>query len=94
MPGGITKNQPNALTPTLHNLNVAWFQYFTILNKIDSLAFTTRKADLFFWGYLKEITPHIITCSKTDTLEHGVFIINFKHISHHVLVFLLFTLNR
>ena len=29
-----------------------------------------------------------------DTLEQDVFIINFKHISHHVPVFLLFTLNR
>ena len=43
-PGRITKNQPNALAPTIHDLNVVWFQFLTILNKIDRLTFTTRKA--------------------------------------------------
>ena len=42
--GRITKNQPNALTPALHDLNVVWFKFFTILNKIDRLSLTTRKA--------------------------------------------------
>ena len=41
--GGITKNQPNALTPAIHDFSVVWFQFFTISNKIDCLTFTTRK---------------------------------------------------
>ena len=45
------------------------------------------------------VTGPVFTCSKltTETLEqccrHGVFIVNFEHISHLVLVFLLLTLN-
>ena len=42
--GRIINNQPNALTPALDNLNVVWFQFFMILNKIDRLLFTKRKA--------------------------------------------------
>ena len=44
-PGKITKNQLNALNaPAMHNLNVVWFQFFTILNKIDRLTFITGKS--------------------------------------------------
>ena len=44
------------------------------------------------------LSQSTITCSKLaiETLERrrsGVFIVNFEHISHHVLVFLLLTLN-
>ena len=42
-PRRTTMNQPNALTPALHDLNVVWFQFFTILNNIDRLTFTARK---------------------------------------------------
>ena len=77
-------------SPCHTQLEVVWFQFFTILNKIDRLTFTRRKAQFF----LKEITPPIITCSTTDTVEHGVFTVDFNYISRHVLVFPLFTLNR
>ena len=40
----ITKNQRNALTPAIHDLNVIWSLFFAILNKIDRPTFTTRKA--------------------------------------------------
>ena len=64
----ITKNQPNVLAPAIHDFNVVCFQFFTILNKINRLTFTTRKA------IKKEITPPVIICSKSTkyTLEHGV----------------------
>ena len=40
-------------------------------------------------------TQSAFTCPKSaiETLEHGVFIVNFEHISNFVLVFLLLTLN-
>ena len=49
-----------------------------------------------------ETSQPAITCSKltTETLKQdvstrsGVFIVNFEHISHSVLVFLLLTLSR
>ena len=43
-----------------------------------------------------ELPPQpAFTCSKlaTETLEQGVFIVNFEHILYLVLVFLLLTLN-
>ena len=42
------------------------------------------------------LTHPAITCSKLtiETLEQGVFIVNFEHISDLVLVFLLLTLSR
>ena len=43
VPGRITKNHRNAQAPAIDDLNVC-FQFFTILNKIDRLTFTTRKA--------------------------------------------------
>ena len=49
--------------------------------------------------FLQTLFPPAITCSKL-TIERrhwrcsGVFIVNFKHISHLVLVFLLLTLSR
>ena len=59
-------------------------EHCLVLNKITSSTIC-----------LKEITPPTITCSAKDTLEHGAFIIKFDYISsHHVLVFLLFTLNK
>ena len=41
------------------------------------------------------ITQPAFTCSKLtmETLEQSIFIVNFKHISRLVLVFLLLTLN-
>ena len=47
---------------------------------------------------VKDLSQSVFTSSKltTETLEQGVkyvFIVNFEHISHLVLVFLLLTLN-
>ena len=41
------------------------------------------------------LTQPVFTCSKltVETLEQGVFMVNFEQISHIVLVFLLLTLN-
>ena len=37
--GRITKNQPNALTPALHDLKIVWFRFFTVLNNIDQIKY-------------------------------------------------------
>ena len=73
------------------------------------LNFTSCLCVNFFFSYLdKEWSPRVcldeiyqlpFTCSKLkiETLEQrrsGVFIVNFEHIPHLILVFLLFILNR
>ena len=39
------------------------------------------------------LTQPVITCSKLTWRRSGLFIVNFEHISHLVLVFLLLTLS-
>ena len=48
-----------------------------------------------FFNFTSRIQP-AITCSKLtiDTRRSGIFIVNFEHISHLVIVFLLLTLSR
>ena len=49
----------------------------TKLSKIDRLRHSPHRKHNLFERNNKSIT---------DTLEHEVFIVNFEHISHHVLV--------
>ena len=84
------------------------FEIFTFLSRLFGYVGKRlhNKANVNF--KIHDVTQAAIICSKltTETLEQGVkyvqmfrrrsgvFIVNFEHISHLVLVFLLLTLSR
>ena len=96
----LAKSLDNFFKNAVGNLNI---KYVINSSDVNSTSPYDPHVNIYILKYRDHPTPWAFTCSKLTikTLEQwrlwrrsGVFIVNFEHISHLVLVFLLLTLSR